>query len=72
MDSYGDGNTYRGMVCKDSEIKTIEINRYNADVERLVEAAREIVETDDGSDDCKCPRCGAIRRLKTALEPFNK
>lgn len=44
MDSYGDGNTYRGMVCKDSEIKTIEINRYNADVERLECALKEIKE----------------------------
>lgn len=23
MNSYGDGNTYRGMVCKDSEVETV-------------------------------------------------
>lgn len=25
MNSYGDGNTYRGTVCKDSEVPTIVI-----------------------------------------------
>jgi hypothetical protein len=24
MDSYGDGNTYRGVVCRDSKMKTFE------------------------------------------------
>lgn len=83
MDSYGDGNVYRGQVCKDSEIKTIEIDRYNADVERLVEAAACAltalnIASRQLTEDMKCvlegKRWGGmdIDRLKAALEPFKK
>ena len=31
MNSYGDGNTYRGMVCKDSETQTLKAEAIRAE-----------------------------------------